>query len=96
MREVRRQSDTSGDPSAVFTARQAGEYTVKVCDAGFAGGPHFVYRLTLQSGPRLETIFPLGGRRGETERRRPGMTEGMTGREHGDQPLRARILEGKI
>ncbi len=66
VRDVRRQTDTSGDPSAVFIARQGGEYTVKVCDAGFAGGPHFVYRLTLQSGPRLETIFPIGGRRGET------------------------------
>jgi hypothetical protein len=66
VRDVRRQTDVSGDPTAVFTARVAGDYTVKVNDAGFAGGPHFVYRLTLQAGPRLENIFPLGGRRGET------------------------------
>lgn len=66
VRDVHRQTDNTGDPSAVFTARVAGDYTVKVSDAGFAGGPHFVYRLTLQSGPRLESIFPLGGRRGET------------------------------
>ncbi len=66
VRDVRRQTDNAGDPSAVFTARVAGDYTVKVSDAGFAGGPHFVYRLTLQAGPRLESIFPLGGRRGET------------------------------
>jgi hypothetical protein len=66
VRDVRRQTDSTGDPTAVFTARVAGDYTVKVNDAGFAGGPHFVYRLTLQSGPRLESIFPLGGRRGET------------------------------
>lgn len=66
VRDVRRRTDNAGDPTAVFTARVAGEYTVKVIDAGFAGGPHFVYRLTLQAGPRLENIFPLGGRRGET------------------------------
>jgi hypothetical protein len=66
VRDVRRQTDGAGDPTAVFTARAAGDYTVKVNDAGFAGGPHFVYRLTIQSGPRLESIFPLGGRRGET------------------------------
>jgi hypothetical protein len=66
VRDVRRQTDVSGDPTSVFTARVAGDYTVKVNDAGFAGGPHFVYRLTVQAGPRLESIFPLGGRRGET------------------------------
>ncbi len=66
VRDVRRQTDNSGDPSVVFTARDAGEYTVKISDAGFAGGPHFVYRLTLQSGPRIESIYPLGGHRGET------------------------------
>lgn len=65
VRDVRRQTDRTGDPTVVFTARVAGDYTVKVNDAGFAGGPHFVYRLTLQAGPRLESIFPLGGRRGE-------------------------------
>jgi hypothetical protein len=66
VRDVRRQTDAAGDPTAVFTARVAGDYTVKVNDAGFAGGPHFVYRLTVQAGPRFETVFPLGGRRGET------------------------------
>ncbi len=66
VRDRRRQTDISGDPAVVFTARAAGEYTVKVCDSGFAGGPNFVYRLTLQAGPRVESIYPLGGRRGET------------------------------
>ena len=66
VRDTRRQTDGAGDPTAVFTAHVAGEYTVKVNDSGFAGGPNFVYRLTLQAGPRVESIFPLGGRRGET------------------------------
>jgi hypothetical protein len=66
VRDARRQTDGAGDPTAVFTAQAMGEYTVKVNDSGFAGGPHFVYRLTLQSGPRVESVFPLGGRRGET------------------------------
>lgn len=66
VREGRRQTDGAGDPSAVFTARVAGEYTVKVNDSGFAGGPNFVYRLTVRTGPRVESIDPLGGRRGET------------------------------
>jgi hypothetical protein len=66
VRDARRQTDWAGDPSAVFTAHADGEFKVKVSDSGFAGGPNFVYRLTLKSGPRIESIFPLGGRRGET------------------------------
>ena len=63
---VRRKNLKDGDPTAWFTAPAAGEYQVAIHDAGFAGGQNFVYRLTLKSGPRIESFYPLGGRRGET------------------------------
>ena len=63
---VRRKAAKDGDPTAWFTAPASGEYQVAIHDAGFAGGQNFVYRLTLKSGPRIESFYPLGGRRGET------------------------------
>ncbi len=63
---VRRKAAKDGDPTAWFTAPEAGEYQVAIHDAGFAGGQNFVYRLTLKSGPRIESFYPIGGRRGET------------------------------
>ena len=62
---VRRKNVKDGDPTAWFIAPESGEYQVAIHDAGFAGGQNFVYRLTLKSGPRIESFYPLGGRRGE-------------------------------
>lgn len=75
VRGVRRDIDSAGDPTVTFRTKETGEYTVKLHDGGFAGGPHLVYRLTIRSGPRLESVFPLGGRRGETTGIRVNGTE---------------------
>ena len=52
------------DASAKFTAPADGVYRVRISDARGQGGPAFVYRLTLTTGPVAESVFPLGGRRG--------------------------------
>jgi hypothetical protein len=48
-----------------FTAELDGVYRIRVFDARFLGGPNYVYRLTLTTGPHVERVYPLGGRRGE-------------------------------
>jgi hypothetical protein len=47
-----------------FTAPAAGKYTIKIHDVSFGGLQNYVYRLSLTSGPYLDRVFPLGGRRG--------------------------------
>ncbi len=64
--DVQKKSAKDGDPTASFTAPESGEFQVAIHDAGFGGAQNFVYRLTLKSGPRIESPYPLGGRRGET------------------------------
>jgi hypothetical protein len=54
------------DPFVSFTAPNDGTYRVRIHDVNMKGGPDYVYRLTLTSDPRLERIYPLGGRRGTT------------------------------
>jgi hypothetical protein len=51
-----------------FTAATDGEYTLRIRDANYDGLQHFVYRLTVSAAPRVESVFPLGGRRGTTTR----------------------------
>src|SRR5207244_2468796 len=63
---VHKQIEKSGDPTVWFSAPEAGDYQVGIHDAGFEGGQNLVYRLTLKPGPRIESFYPLGGRRGET------------------------------
>jgi hypothetical protein len=61
--------DTFGSDSFVrFTAPADGTYRVRIQDANMQGGPAHVYRLTLTIGPRVEAVYPLGGRRGSTVR----------------------------
>jgi hypothetical protein len=52
------------DPRARITAAADGVYQVHITDARSDGGPAFVYRLTLTTGPVVDRVFPLGGRRG--------------------------------
>jgi len=52
------------DPRARVTAAADGVYQVHITDARSDGGPAFVYRLTLTTGPVVDRVFPLGGRRG--------------------------------
>jgi hypothetical protein len=49
-----------------FTAAEDGKYQVRIRDVNFRGGQAFVYRLTLSTEPRVDRIYPLGGRRGST------------------------------
>jgi hypothetical protein len=60
-------SDTFGADSFVrFTAPEEGNYTVRIHDIRFEGLQHFVYRLTISSGPWLDGVYPLGGQRGKS------------------------------
>jgi hypothetical protein len=57
--------DTFGHDSFVrFTAKETGNYQVRIHDVNFDGLQHFVYRLTVTDGPHVERVFPLGGQRG--------------------------------
>ena len=47
-----------------YTAMEAGKYTLHIRDIRYKGGKGFRYRLSIGELPYLETIFPLGGRRG--------------------------------
>lgn len=47
-----------------FTAPTAGEYQIRIHDVSYDGLQHFVYRLTLTRGPHVDSVYPLGGRRG--------------------------------
>jgi hypothetical protein len=54
------------DAAVRFVAPTDGRYAVRVRDARNAGGPAHVYRLTITTGPVVDRVFPLGGRRGTT------------------------------
>ena len=53
------------DPRLRFVAAQDGDYQIHITDSRSDGGPAFVYRLTLTTGPAVDRVFPLGGRGGE-------------------------------
>ncbi|MFM9960250.1 MAG: PPC domain-containing protein [Planctomycetaceae bacterium] len=60
-------SDTFGADSFVrFIAPEDGTYIVRIHDIRFDGLQHFVYRLTVSSGPWLDRVYPLGGQRGKS------------------------------
>ena len=54
------------DARLAFVAPKDGTYTVKIHDVNFKGAQNYVYRLTLTTGPIVERVFPLGGRRGSS------------------------------
>ena len=47
-----------------YTVLEAGKYTLHIRDIRYRGGKGYSYRLSIGELPHLETIFPLGGRRG--------------------------------
>jgi hypothetical protein len=53
---VKRTTDAAHDPKLSFTAAGAGLHTLKLHDAGFDGGPHFVYRLTIQAAEAEKAV----------------------------------------
>ncbi len=68
-RVIAENDDAFGADSFVrFTAAAEGKYQVRIQDANLQGGPAYIYRLTLTEGPRIDRVYPLGGRRGSTAR----------------------------
>jgi hypothetical protein len=60
-------ADSEGrDVALTFAAGAGGEYVVSVRDLDFAGDRSFVYRLTINPGPRVVAAIPAAGKRGET------------------------------
>ncbi len=47
-----------------YTIPTDGEYTLRIRDLRYKGGEEFVYRLSIGELPYLDSIFPLGGKRG--------------------------------
>ncbi len=47
-----------------YTVLGTGKYTLHIRDIRYKGGDEYGYRLSIGELPYLETIFPLGGRRG--------------------------------
>ena len=47
-----------------YTVLETGRYTLHIRDIRYKGGDGYGYRLSIGELPYLETIFPIGGRRG--------------------------------
>ena len=62
LQEVR----VGNDPVVAFRVPTTGDYRLHVANLGFAGGPAYVYRITLSTKPFAVHAFPPGGRVGET------------------------------
>jgi len=58
----------STTPPLRFTAPVDGEYQIRIHDIAFGGLQDHVYRLTVTTGPCLDAVYPLGGRRGTQTR----------------------------
>ena len=54
------------DPILYYQIPKDGQYTLEVKDAIYRGREDFVYRITLGELPYVRSVFPLGGRMGET------------------------------
>ncbi|MFN0018234.1 MAG: hypothetical protein ACKVP0_08250 [Pirellulaceae bacterium] len=53
------------DPVIALRVPKAGKIRFSVANLSAAGGPHFVYRITLSKEPYARLAFPSGGRGGE-------------------------------
>ncbi len=54
------------DSFVQFVAPTAGRYECRIHDIAFGGLQHYVYRLTIRKGQYLESVYPLGGQRGDS------------------------------
>ena len=54
------------DPTIVYQIPKDGEYVFTITDAIYRGREDFVYRVTIGELPLITSIFPLGGRVGES------------------------------
>lgn len=55
---------TGQDPLLHFTTAKAGVHELRIHDARYEGLQNFVYRVTLTDAPWIDSVYPLGGRRG--------------------------------
>ncbi|MDE0485013.1 MAG: PPC domain-containing protein [Candidatus Poribacteria bacterium] len=63
--EVVKSGDGNGLDSFIdYTTEQAGEYTLYLRDIRYQGGGNYLYRLNIGELPYLQSVFPLGGKRG--------------------------------
>lgn len=59
--------DSFGTDSFVrFVAPVTGIYQCRIHDISFSGLQDYVYRLSIWKGPSLDSVFPLGGQRGNS------------------------------
>lgn len=64
-RRIAENVDALGTDSRVrFTAPVDGTYEARIHDMAFGGLQSYVYRLTITAGPYVDSVYPLGGRRG--------------------------------
>lgn len=67
--EIAESVDRLGNDSWLrFRARRDGVHQVRIHDTDCDGLQHYVYRLTIANGARVDHVYPLGGRRGESVR----------------------------
>jgi hypothetical protein len=65
-RRVAHDEDTNGlDPLIDFVLPADGQYTLRIQDLQYKGGPDFAYRIRAGELPYIDAIFPLGGQRGQ-------------------------------
>jgi hypothetical protein len=83
-RRVAHDEDTNGlDPFIDFAVPADGVYTLKVQDLQYKGGPAYGYRIRAGELPHVDSVFPLGWRRGDkVELRLFGRNLGPTSRMH--------------
>ena len=56
--------DALGRVQLRFTPAESGRHEVHIHDLQAGGHQHYVYRLTITGGPWVDSVYPLGGRRG--------------------------------
>ncbi len=63
--EVAKSLDGNGLDSFIdYTTQQEGKYTLHIRDVRYQGGGNYLYRLNIGELPYLQSVFPLGGKRG--------------------------------
>jgi hypothetical protein len=55
-----------GDPVLAYRVRVGGDHTLLVSNLTFHGSPKHVYRIDVSTLPYIHSVFPTGGRAGET------------------------------
>ncbi len=63
--EILKSQDGNGLDSFIdYTTQMEGEYTLYLRDVRYQGGGNYLYRLNIGELPYLQSVFPLGGKRG--------------------------------